>query len=246
MVISSFIHMNGLSLCNNNVLGHESPEYQVFLNDLPGNDFNTIFKSLPSFQKKLSYQLGPGAGSCLFSRTPSSFYGRLFPSKTLHFVHSSYSLHWLSQGTFTWQVQPQHVYLGRTTSNFQKAFSMFLKCRAEELVAGGRMVLTFLGRRSEDPSSEECCYVWELLALALNDMVSEGLIEEDKMDSFNIPNYTPSPSEVEFEVLKGGYFSIDRLEVSEVFRRYKEITDDRMSKEKTQFINVTISVTKRE
>ncbi len=111
------------------------------------------------------------------------------------------------------------------------------------------------------------------------------------MDSFNIPNYTPSPSEVEFEVLKGGYFSIDRLEVSEVnwnlydsefkpsdefgadgyslakciravaepllvshfgdaiidevFRRYKEITDDRMSKEKTQFINVTISVTKR-
>ena len=82
-------------------LGHESPECQVFLNDLPGNDFNTIFKSLPSFQKKLSYQLGPGAGPCLFSGTPGSFYGRLFPSKTLHFVHSSYSLHWLSQVTYS-------------------------------------------------------------------------------------------------------------------------------------------------
>jgi hypothetical protein len=82
-------------------LGHESPEYQVFLNDLPGNDFNTIFKSLPSFQKKLSCQLGPGAGPCLFSRTPGSFYGRLFPSKTLHFVYSSYSLHWLSQVTYS-------------------------------------------------------------------------------------------------------------------------------------------------
>uniref|UniRef100_A0A7N2LXJ2 Uncharacterized protein n=1 Tax=Quercus lobata TaxID=97700 RepID=A0A7N2LXJ2_QUELO len=70
-------------------LGHDSPEYQVFLNDLPGNDFNTIFKSLPSFQKEMSYQLGPGAGPCLFSGTPGSFYGRLFPSNCLHFVHSS-------------------------------------------------------------------------------------------------------------------------------------------------------------
>ena len=56
---------------------------------------------------------------------------------------------------------------------YQRDFSMFLKCRAEELVAGGGMVLTFLGRRSEDPSSRECCYIWELLAMALNDMVSE-------------------------------------------------------------------------
>ena len=56
---------------------------------------------------------------------------------------------------------------------FQRDFSMFLKCRAEELVAGGGMVLTILGRRNEDPSSKECCYIWELMAMALNDMVSE-------------------------------------------------------------------------
>ena len=82
-------------------LGHESLEYQVFLNDLPGNDFNTIFKSLPNFQKQMSYQMGPGIGPCLFSGTPGSFYGRLFPSKSLHFVHSSYSLQWLSQVTYS-------------------------------------------------------------------------------------------------------------------------------------------------
>ena len=56
---------------------------------------------------------------------------------------------------------------------FQGDFSMFLRCRSEELLGGGTMVLTFLGRRSEDPSSKECCYIWELLAVALNDMVSE-------------------------------------------------------------------------
>lgn len=54
---------------------------------------------------------------------------------------------------------------------FQRDFSMFLKYHAEDLVARGRMVLTFLGRRSEDPSSKEYCYIWELMAMALNDKV---------------------------------------------------------------------------
>ena len=48
---------------------------------------------------------------------------------------------------------------------------MFLKYHAEDLVARGRMVLTFLGRRSEDPSSKEYRYIWELMAMALNDKV---------------------------------------------------------------------------
>lgn len=56
---------------------------------------------------------------------------------------------------------------------FQSDFLMFLNCRAEEMVSGGRMVLTILGRRSDDPCSKECCYVWDLLASALNSMVVE-------------------------------------------------------------------------
>lgn len=78
-------------------IGQNSPEYQVFLNDLPGNDFNTIFRSLPSFQNRLKKQLGAGSGPCFFTGVPGSFYGRLFRNKSLHFVHSSYSLQWLSQ-----------------------------------------------------------------------------------------------------------------------------------------------------
>ena len=60
---------------------------------------------------------------------------------------------------------------------FQRDFSFFLKCRSEEMLEGGRMVLTFLGRKSDDPSSKECCYIWELLAAALNDMVLEVHIQ---------------------------------------------------------------------
>lgn len=75
-----------------------------------------------------------------------------------------------------------NIYMAKTSppgvfraylKQFQKDFSIFLKSRSEEIVPGGRMVLTLLGRASGDPSSKECCYIWELLAQALNDMVSE-------------------------------------------------------------------------
>ena len=78
-------------------LGRQSPEFQLYLNDLPGNDFNSIFKSWPSFQENLKNQVGSGFGPCFVNGVPGSFYGRLFSTKSLHFVHSSYSLQWLSQ-----------------------------------------------------------------------------------------------------------------------------------------------------
>jgi len=33
------------------------------------------------------------------------------------------------------------------------------------------MTLTLLGRKCDNPSSKECCYIWELMAMVLNDMV---------------------------------------------------------------------------
>ncbi|PWA94464.1 S-adenosyl-L-methionine-dependent methyltransferases superfamily protein [Artemisia annua] len=68
----------------------KTPQFQVCLNDLFGNDFNSIFKSLPMFNAK-------NFGQCFISGVPGSFYGRLFPDQSMHLFHSSCSLHWLSQ-----------------------------------------------------------------------------------------------------------------------------------------------------
>lgn len=73
------------------------PSLQAFLNDLPGNDFNTIFRSLQSFYRKLETEKGNTFGNCFISGVPGSFYGRLFPCNSLHFVHSSYAIMWLSE-----------------------------------------------------------------------------------------------------------------------------------------------------
>ncbi|EYU30773.1 hypothetical protein MIMGU_mgv1a025571mg, partial [Erythranthe guttata] len=43
-----------------------------------------------------------------------------------------------------------------------------------------------------------------------------GVIEKEKLESFNIPQYTPSPEEVKNEVEKEGSFTINRLESSEI------------------------------
>ena len=95
LLVASYLVEAVHNLCRR--LRRHSPEFQIHLNDLPGNDFNSIFVSLPSFQEKLKAQIGPGLGRCFFTGVPGSFYGRLFPAESLHFVHSSYSVQWLSQ-----------------------------------------------------------------------------------------------------------------------------------------------------
>jgi len=78
-------------------LNHSSPEYKIFFNDVSGNDFNNIFKSLDNFKEKLQDEIKTKMGPCYFFGVPGSFYSRVFPDQSLHFIHSSYSLHWLSK-----------------------------------------------------------------------------------------------------------------------------------------------------
>ena len=56
---------------------------------------------------------------------------------------------------------------------FQKDFNAFLRARAEEMVAGGRMFLLLMGRTSRDPTEQGFIGLsWESLENSLNDLVS--------------------------------------------------------------------------
>nr|GMD32198.1 salicylate carboxymethyltransferase-like [Ipomoea batatas] len=193
-----------------------SPEFQIYLNDLPTNDFNTIFQSLPKHEEDFRREIGEGSRLCFFNGVPGSFYARLFPTDSLHFVHSSNSLHWLSQVPKGIKENKGNICVATASppnvikayyDQFEIDFSNFLKCRSKELVSGGRMVLTMQGIKSEDPTF----YTWELLALTINDLVAE-----EKLNSFNFPLYLPTLPEIKFLVENDGSFTIDCLKAFQI------------------------------
>ena len=222
LVISNIIDIIHVLCMKKNQI---SPEYEVSLNDLFENDFNTIFKSLAPFYDKLKVEKGPKFGPCFISGVVGSFYGRLFRRKSLHFVHSSYCLHWTSQVPEEIENNKRNIYIAKTSppnvfeaylKQFQKDFATFLCFRSEEIVPNGRMVLTFLGRSIADPTSNDSCCWSELLAKSLNDMVDEGLVGEAELYSFNLPFYTPYIDEVKAIVKEEGSFTLDKFELFRV------------------------------
>ncbi|KAI3684888.1 hypothetical protein L6452_34115 [Arctium lappa] len=246
-VVSQIVHMVQAA---SHQMGRPMPELRVSLNDLPGNDFNYVFQSLPELYKKLKHDYGI-EDKCYIWGLPGSFYGRLFPSHSLHFVHSSSSLHWLSKvplGLEPWvgtHLNKEKLYISKSSSasvveayqqQFHEDFSLFLRSRAEEVVDKGRMVLSFMGRRSPDPCADEACYQWELLARALMSMVLDGLVEKESIDSFNAPYYAPSLEEVQHEAEKEGSFVVDCVEAFEIAwdggdsSNLKESSGNRVSK----------------
>jgi hypothetical protein len=152
------------------------PEFQVFFNDQISNDFSTLFTALPPERK---YFAAGVAGS---------FHNRLFPESSLHFVHSSYSLQWLSaspeelsdknspawkKGRVHYTSAPEEVFQAYSTQ-FAEDMKNFLNARAKELVPGGMMVLILSGIPKGIPYSQlPVGTMYDLLALILMDMAAE-------------------------------------------------------------------------
>ncbi|XP_058088503.1 loganic acid O-methyltransferase-like [Magnolia sinica] len=198
----------GLSSC--------MPEFQVFFSDHSSNDFNTLFASLPPNRPYFA------------TGVPGSFYGRLFPKASLHFAYSSYALHWLSKvpkevldrnspawnkGRVICLGGPREVFEA-FSRHFGRDVEAFLSARAQEMVSGGIMGLIILGRDDKVAEAKSPIgVIGGVLGSVLMDMAAKGTIEEAKVDSFNLPIFTPTAKEYQKLVESNGYFSIEKLEL---------------------------------
>ncbi|PQP96379.1 jasmonate O-methyltransferase [Prunus yedoensis var. nudiflora] len=130
--------------------------------------------ALPDFSKGLSKEKNDGSAPIYIGGYPGSFYGRLFPNNSLHFVYSSCSLHWLSRVPPAIYEQGKSINKGSVhisessppgvsqayLKQFQEDFTLFLKSRSEELTVGGRMVLILLGRKGPDHVDRGNSFFW--------------------------------------------------------------------------------------
>uniref|UniRef100_A0ACD5UJ58 Uncharacterized protein n=1 Tax=Avena sativa TaxID=4498 RepID=A0ACD5UJ58_AVESA len=171
--------------------GRDPVELQFFLNDLQRNDFNQVFRSLAGFRESTAAEHRENAVVPPFyiAGVPGSYYTRLFPRQSCHLFHSSYCLHWRSQVPAGLEaggkeyLNEGNIYIAENTpggvvelyrQQFQEDMLLFLKLRYEELVLGGQMVLTFLGRKYEDVYNDGYLnHPWGLLARSLQSLVEE-------------------------------------------------------------------------
>ncbi|GJN21363.1 hypothetical protein PR202_gb08832 [Eleusine coracana subsp. coracana] len=197
-------------------IGIPCSEIRVYLNDLPDNDFNTVFRQLPEF---LRHSDDAGGNVFVFG-APGSFHGRLFPAESLHLAISSFSLHWLSQvprelvnGEL---VNRGNISTGRTSSpavndayarQFRGDLTLFLSSRGKELIAGGWLLVSVKGRSARDMTSERCV-INNHSTHVLNTMAARGLVDPARLDSYNIPIYDPCTEEVHEAVDAEGSFEV--------------------------------------
>ncbi|XP_004493099.1 probable caffeine synthase MTL2 [Cicer arietinum] len=214
--IMEIIHKSSLKL------NHKKLVFQIYLNDLFENDFNNIFKLLPDFYQSMQ---GENFGACYMNATPGSFYGRLFPNYYIDIFHSSNCVHWLSQAPIYSKKKTEplikgNIYITRESppsvydvylEHFERDFNNFLKSRYEELALDGVMVLTFVGRENNGEITS-----YEVLGMVLNQMVQEGLVEEAKLDLFNLPIYHPTIEEVKQVIKTQGSFTIKTLKTFKI------------------------------
>jgi indole-3-acetate O-methyltransferase len=199
----------------------EVPEFQVYFADLPSNDFNSLLRSLPPHERLADRTHKEDEDESCFSQPPATrsyfaavvsgtFYKRLFPPKSLHFCHTCSSLLWLSQvpdsvvdrNSPAWNGGA--IYISRDEvgaaylSQFLKDFSAFLAARAEEMVPGGCMFVSLTARKSADLKEQGAIgHISHYMEAAFEELIKEGVIEKEKVDSFNLPLFCPNVEELE-------------------------------------------------
>eukprot|EP00243_Klebsormidium_subtile_P004669 TRINITY_DN18817_c0_g1_i1.p1 TRINITY_DN18817_c0_g1~~TRINITY_DN18817_c0_g1_i1.p1 ORF type:complete len:382 (+),score=62.15 TRINITY_DN18817_c0_g1_i1:545-1690(+) len=199
-------------------------EIMVSFSDLPDNDFNLLLKRASEARQR------DQASAFFAAAVPGSFYEALFPKSWLHMVTCNTALHWMSRvpleserpywnpGTI-WYSRTQHQHVKDAyQKQGLKDLSDFLGHRGRELVPGGFlwMYIPGPGGREELPRAGYEGNTWiDIIDDAWRDLVREGVLEQESLDTFNMPVYYPSVKEIAALVESAGCYTIDTLQYVE-------------------------------
>ncbi|KAI8549620.1 hypothetical protein RHMOL_Rhmol06G0039300 [Rhododendron molle] len=322
-------------------LGRPIPELRVSLNDLPGNDFNCIFKALPEFYKKLKEEKGGGFDRATTTTTAVTPLPPPPPPPQLrHHYHRHHNDHHHSTIIITTTTtaaaaamppplprpppppQPARRHaaattitattMTTTTTPLSSLPSPPPPCRRHH--AAATTINSVNPGKPPPPPPSRCHHhhnaatimttiIITIAAAAttttinsvnpgintinpdINTVKWDGLVEEEKIDSFNAPYYAPCPEELNLVVQTDGSFLVDRLETFEfywedqmktefeelssgqrvaktiravaesmieshfgkeildvLFRRYGEIMDDHLSRNRAMYVDLVVSL----
>uniref|UniRef100_A0A0D3G1C9 Jasmonate O-methyltransferase n=1 Tax=Oryza barthii TaxID=65489 RepID=A0A0D3G1C9_9ORYZ len=210
LLIADVIVDHMTKLCGAGSLGSKDDdglelEFCFYFCDLPSNDFNTLFHLLP--------QQAAAARRYFAAAIPGSFYDRLFPERSINVFTSTLSLHWLSQvpegvadkrsPAYNKGKVFMHGASEETGTAYRRQFRSdmmrFLHYRATELKTGGAIFIVSLGRLSSTRGPTDQGYIYEVYGGMFDNswcnLIEEGMVDGEKMDSFNVPLYAPTVEE---------------------------------------------------
>ncbi|HWG47036.1 MAG TPA: hypothetical protein VN688_30005 [Gemmataceae bacterium] len=201
---------------------------QTVYSDLPSNNFNRLFANLQEARTKEGR-----AASVYPSVAAGSFYEPLVPPGTVHFATAFNSLLWLDElpsvpvSDFVVYRRPHPPrpdlrvapeIIAAFTQRAERDLVRFLKARAGEMAAGGKLLIVSPGDAADHRVSDG---LYDVLNDACLDLIAAGRMERSGYERLTIPVYfrtvpeTLAPLECEGSPLKG-VFAIDRAETLEV------------------------------
>uniref|UniRef100_A0A0E0H756 Jasmonate O-methyltransferase n=1 Tax=Oryza nivara TaxID=4536 RepID=A0A0E0H756_ORYNI len=214
LVVADAIVQHMTKLCRRRGKGEHGddaaadPEFCFYFSDLPSNDFNTLFGLLPHRGAASSGEGGRGRGTT--SPPPCLARSMTVPEE----VADKWSPAYNKEKVFVHGGSEETGAAYRR--QFQSDMARFLRCRAAELKPGGAMFLVFLGRPSSAGPTDQGRSLSQFGAMfeeSWRDLVGEGLIDGERMDSFNVPSYAATLEEFREVVDPDGSFEVNRLEL---------------------------------
>ncbi|KAF8036898.1 hypothetical protein BT93_C2582 [Corymbia citriodora subsp. variegata] len=172
-------------------------DFQAIFNDLPTNDFNTLFSNLLPERRQYYAMVAPGSLHGCLSTT------------SLHLAYSSCALHWLSHRIY--HVNSPAEVIGAYSAQFGRDIEAFLSESREGMFSEELMYMAVPGELDWVHDSQTTVGLeFELLGSCLVGMADEGIISKAKVESFNLTMYFPS--EKALMINRNKFFHVERIQ----------------------------------